>query len=146
MPDLAGQITAGMAQLQSARAVTLVDGCTVTRAAEVGQTPALDGDGNITAPADTVVYSGPCSYALPKQAPLRRMTTNDEGGDPEQRQLRLPIGSPDLRAGDVVTCTAAAFSPGLIGDQAVIDREDERTFATYRAYILRGSSWQEPSP
>lgn len=144
MADLAGQISAGMAQLQAVRATMMVDACTVTRAANVGQTPVLDADGNITAP-DATIYSGPCSYALPKQAPLRRMTTNDEAGDPEQRQLRLPIGSATLRAGDVVTCTAAAFSPGLVGDEAVIDREDERTFATFRAYILRGSSWQPSS-
>lgn len=143
MADLAGQIAAGMAQLTAARTTTLLDACTVTRPADVGQTPTLDADGNVTDP-DGTVYSGPCSYNLPKQAPLRRLTTTDEAGDPEQRQLRLPIGSPDLRAGDVVTCTAAAFAAGLVGDEAVIDREDERTYATYRAYILRGSSWSAP--
>ena len=144
MADLAGQIAAGMAQLTAVRTETMVDACVITRAADVGQTPTLDADGNVTAAQPTTVYDGPCSWALPKQAPLRRMTTTDEAGDPEQRQLRLPIGSPDLRAGDVATCTAAAFAAGLVGDEAVIDREDERTFATFRAYILRGSSWQAP--
>lgn len=144
MPNLAAQIATGMAQLTAARTVTLLDACTVTRPADVGQTPTLDADGNTTAAPPATVYSGPCSWALPKQAPVRMRTVNDEAGDPEQRQLRLPIGSPDLREGDVVTCTAAAFAAGLVGDEAVIDREDERTFATYRAYILRGSSWQAP--
>lgn len=144
MADLAGQISAGMAQLQAVRATMMVDACTVTRAANVGQTPVLDADGHITAVPDATVYSGPCAYALPKQASLRRMTSSDEAGDPEQRQLRLPIDSPTLYAGDVVTCTAAAFSPSLVGDEAVIDREDEKTYATFRAYILRGSSWQAP--
>lgn len=140
MADLAAQVAAGMAQLTAVRAQLMPDACTVTRPADVGQTPTLDEGGNIVGAAPATVYDGRCSFVQPRLPPLRTRTDDDADGEPEQRQLRTPH-SADLRAGDVVTCTAAAYSPGLVGDVFVIVREDERTYATYRAYILRGSTW-----
>lgn len=141
MADLTARITAAVAQATAARAATLLDACTITVPADPGQTPALDGDGNITGgTAAATVYSGACSLADPRLAPLRNRTVTDQAGVPDQRSLRLPIDSPDVPIGAQVKITAAAFSPGLVGDEFVVVREDERSYATMRAYIVRGST------
>lgn len=143
MPDLTAQYAQGMAQLTQARLGQMLNTCTVVRPAVQGQTPVLDADGNPTAAAGTTVYDGPCVVAQPAPAPLRGRSSNDQAGVPEQRELRVPH-SADLRSGDHLTVTASTFSPGLVGDVFVIIREDERSYATYRKFILRGSSWLSP--
>jgi hypothetical protein len=37
--------------------------------------------------------------------------------------------------------TACAFSPGLVGQTFVVLHEDPRTYATFRSFTVRGSSW-----
>lgn len=146
MTDLPAQIRAGMATLIAARTATMLDTCTATRSGS-GQTPVLDADGSVTTPNSTVVYTGPCTFVDPKMPPRRMggggLVVNDEAGSPEQRQLRVPHTA-NLSTGDLVTVTSSAFSPGLVGDRFLVVREDERSYATYRAYILRGSAWQAP--
>lgn len=144
MADLAGQIAAGMATLTSVRSTLLVDHGVATRPGDATQTPVLDADGNIVDPSAPVVYDGPCAVVQPKQAPLRNRTDNDDAGDPEERELQVPHTA-DLRTGDLFTVTASAFSPGMVGDVFVVVREDERSYATCRHYVLRGSSWQPPA-
>lgn len=145
MADLGARAAAGMAQLIAARTALMVDACRVTRPTDGGQTPVLDADGNPVPAAGTVVYEGPCTFADPR-IPTRRggITVLDQSGAPEQRQLRTPHTA-GLRTGDLVEALACAFSPGMVGDLFAVVREDERTYATYRAYIVRGSSWQAPS-
>lgn len=140
MTDLQDRIRAGMAQLTAARTETFLDACVITLAADPGQTPVLDADGNATTDPDATLYTGPCSLADPRLATLRNRTVTDQAGVPDQRSLRLPLDSPDVPIGAVATMTASAFSPGLIGDEFVIIREDERSYATYRAHIVRGST------
>jgi hypothetical protein len=102
----------------------------------------LDADGNVTPTYTAPIYDGPCILADPKMPPRRGGVSPQElSGSPEQRQLRVPH-SVALETGDVVTVTACAFSPGMVGDVFVVVREDERSYATDRLYILRGSSWQ----
>jgi hypothetical protein len=138
--DLQDRIRAGMAQLAAARTETFLDACVVTVAADPGQTPVLDADGNTTTGPATTVYTGPCALADPRLATMRNRTLTDQAGVPDQRSLRLPVDSPDLPFGALVTMTASAFSPGLVGDEFVVIREDERSYATYRAHIVRGST------
>jgi hypothetical protein len=135
-----GQAEAAMAQLTAARTDQMVDACLVARPADPGQTPELDADGNVVPLAPETVYDGPCTISDPTSAQLSGRTSNDQAGVPAQRYLKVPHAA-DLRPGDQLTVTAATFSPGLVGDSFVVQGEEERSYATYRRYLLRGSSW-----
>lgn len=141
--QLAAQLAAGMAQLTAARAETFVDSCTAVRPDTANQTPVLDADGNVTPAAGPTVYQGPCVISQPTTTLVGGPTPTDEAGAPEQRELRGPHDM-DLATGDLVTMTACAFSPGLVGDVFVVVGEHEKTYATKREYIVWGSSWQPP--
>ncbi|MCZ2837141.1 DUF6093 family protein [Modestobacter sp. VKM Ac-2985] len=131
---------AGMAVLTAEVERQMADWCTVTRPADLPPTPVLDSDGYVPAVPAAAVYDGPCTIADPSQALLSNRTIDDQSGVPNQRTVKLPHRAA-LRPGDLVTVTAAAFSPGLVGDVFVVLGEEERTYATYRRYLLRGSSW-----
>jgi hypothetical protein len=137
----AEQYAAAMQQLTAARTGQMLDTGIAVRPASAGQTPTLDADGKVTAAAGEPVYDGPCTVSDPADATLAGRTTNDQSGVPTQRQLKLPIDSAALLPGDLFTVTASRFSPGLVGDVFVVVGEDERSFATYRRYRVRGSSW-----
>lgn len=136
---------AAMAQLIAARTGQLLDACAVTRPARAGQTPALDAAGNVAAATAPTVYAGPCLLARFKSTGARattiQPTVNDQSGVPEPRTLKVPADA-DLRPGDLVTITAAAFSPALAGLRFLVLHEDPRSYATVRAFTVRGNSWQ----
>lgn len=138
-------LRAGMAQLVAARTAQLVDTCAVTRPFSSEQTPALDAAGNPAAGPDApTVYTGPCVLARFKSTGVRASITptpTDLAGVPEPRTLKVPHTA-DLRPGDLVTMTGCVFSPHLAGQRFVVLHEDPRTFATFRAFTVRGNSWQ----
>lgn len=141
MTSALAQLHQAMAMLTAARHEQMVDECTVTRPGETGQTPELDDDGNVVGGmAGPTVYDGVCTISDPTTALLGGRTSDDESGVPNQRIAKLPHDA-DLRPGDLLTVTVAAFSPGMVGDSFVIVGEEERSYATYRRYLLRGSSW-----
>jgi hypothetical protein len=140
---LADQYAAGMAQLIAARAEQMVDACMVTRGADPGQTPELDADGNVVPAAPETIWDGPCVLARFRSGGTRASaapTTNDDASIPELRTLKVPHAA-ELRSGDLLTMTACAFSPGLVGQTFVVLHEDPRTYATFRSFTVRGSSW-----
>lgn len=138
------QVVAAMRQLIAVRETLMVDECTVTRPGEQPATPDLDPDTGmpLVDPADPDVYAGPCTIADPSSALQGHRTVNDDAGVPNQLVLRVPHRAA-LLPGDVVTVTACAVSPGLVGSVFTVAGEQERTYATYRRYVLRGSSWEE---
>lgn len=140
---LQGQIAAAMARLVEVREDLMLATGTATRPGEVGQTPDLDEDtGQPVVPDGTEVYDGPCTIADPTSGLRGRTgTVLDQAAVPNARILRVPLDSPDLLPGDVFEVTADPLSPSLVGDTFVVLWEEERTFATYRRYVLRGSSW-----
>lgn len=139
----APEYAAAMAELTAARAGQMLDRCVVTRGLDPGQTPELDANGDVVPTAPTTVWDGPCTIADPTSAQLAGRTSNDQAGVPNTRTLRVPHDA-DLRPGDLLTVTDAAFSPGLVGDTFTVLGEEERTYATHRRYALRGSSWLPP--
>lgn len=146
MADLTGQIAAAMAALIAVREDLMVDECTATRPdPQTGDGP-LDPDTGMPteAAAAPPVYSGPCVVADPGSGSLQNRSTTDEGGVPNQRVLRTPHRAA-LLPGDLVTVTVCAFSPGLVDSVFVVIGEEERTYATFRKYVLRGSSWEATS-
>lgn len=143
MTDLTARITAGMAALTDARAATFLDTCTITRPADPGQTPPLDDDGNITTPADPVVYTGPCLLGPYKAAGIRatvKPTSNEDDSVPEPLTLKLPTTA-DARMGDEVTMDTCAFAPALAGEVFRVLHENPRSYATFRSITVRGFSW-----
>jgi hypothetical protein len=143
-------IAAAMAQLIKVREDLMVDECTVTRAPRPAQSAPLDpATGLPTQPVSELVYTGSCTLADPKDAPQGGRTVQDDSGVPNERVLRVPHRAA-LRPGDLVTVTASLSSPGLVGDRFVVVGEEERSYATYRRFIVRGSSWlatsQAPTP
>jgi hypothetical protein len=134
------QLAAAMTQLTAARTEQMVDTCFVERPADPGQTPELDADGNVIVPPPETVYDGPCTISDPSSAQISGRTVTDEAGVPSTRWLKVPHAA-DLRPGDQLTVTASAFSPGLVGDTFTVLGEEERSYATYRRFQLRGSSW-----
>ena len=74
----------------------------------------------------------------------RQGTPSDEAGVPSARVLKVPHRAA-LRPGDLLTVTASASSSGLVGDRFVVSGEEERSFAGYRRYLLRGNSWRPSS-
>ena len=141
MPDVGGQISAAMGQLIATRLELMIDECRVTRPDALPQTPELDADGNVTPDDAAPVYEGPCTIANPRSALQGNRTATDDAGVRNHRILRVAQGAA-LRPGDLVTVTATAVSPGLLGSVFVVAGEEERTYATYRRYQLRGSSWE----
>jgi hypothetical protein len=138
----ANQYAKAMAALTTAREQQMPDECTVTRPATATQTPVLDAGGNVTKPtADPPVYEGPCTLFSPTAAVISGQTVNDQSGVPDAQMLKVPHRA-ELQPGDLVTITAAAYSPGLVGEVFVVHREGSRSYATYRLYQLRGSSWE----
>jgi hypothetical protein len=137
------QLQQAMAALTAAREEQMLDGCLVTRGPDPGQTPELDTDGNVVAAPPVTVYDGPCTLFDPRGAQRAGRTVTDEAGVPNTRAVKLPH-SADLRPGDLLTVTRAEFSPGLVGDVFVVLGEEERSYATHRRYLLRGSSWLSP--
>lgn len=136
-----GQLAQAMAQLTATRADLLVDEGTVSRPADVEQTPELDEDGNPVAVDATVVYASvPCVISDPSSALVGNRTVNDQAGVPNRRILKTGHEH-TLLPGDLFTVTVAPFSPGLVGDVFTVVGEEERSYATYRRYVLRGSSW-----
>jgi hypothetical protein len=131
-----------MAALTAAREQQMPDECTVTRTPPPAPTPELDADGNIAAPnASPPIYEGPCTVFSPSAAVISGQTVNDQSGVPDAQMLKVPHRA-DLQPGDVVTVTAAAYAPGLVGETFHVTREGARSYATYRLYQLRGSSWE----
>lgn len=143
MADPRGQIAAAMAQLIAVREDLMVDECTVTRPADQAATPDLDPATGmpLAGPDDPEVYAGPCTIADPSSALQGHRTVNDEAGVPNQRILRVPHRAA-LQPGDLVTITTSAVSPGLVGSVFSVAGEEERSYATYRRFVLRGSSWE----
>lgn len=140
--QLAADITAAMGDLIAARADTFLDTCTISRPADVGQTPALDGDGNITAPAAPTVYSGPCSLSHYRSTGVRASTphiSDDDEAVPEPLTLKLPLGA-DARFDDLVTMATSALSPTLAGQTFRVLHEDPRSYTTFRSFTVRGFS------
>lgn len=137
------QIAAAMAELVAVREELMVDECTVTRPGAQPATPDLDpATGQpVAAPAGPPVYEGPCTIADPSSALQGHRTIDDQAGVPNQRILRVPHRA-DLQPGDLVTVTACLVSPGLVGSVFTVAGEEERSYATYRRYVLRGSSWE----
>lgn len=139
MAELGYPMAAAMAQAIALRESLMVDTCRVTR--DTGESTE-DADGNVIPADPTVVYEGRCTIADPSTAILAGRTSNDQAGVPDQRVLRVPHTAA-LDDGDRLTVTAAAVSPGLIGEVfVVVGDEDHRSYATYRRYRLRGSSWE----
>ena len=131
---------AAMRQLTAARTAQMLDACLVTRGADLGQTPELDADGNVVETPPETVYDGRCTISDPTAAQRSQRTSNDEAGAPNERVLKVPHDA-ELRPDDLVTVTASAFSPGLVGDVFVVVGEHEKSYATSRRYAIRGSSW-----
>lgn len=139
------QIATAMQQLIAARLDLMVDECIVTRTSAPDPAAPLNPATGLpdSDPSDEV-YSGPCTVADPKDAPQGGRTVQDDSGVPNERVLRVPHTAA-LRPGDMVTVITSLSSPGLVGDRFVVLGEEERSYATYRRYALRGSSWLAPS-
>lgn len=126
--------------LAARRARLLPDVWKAVRPAAQDQTPVLDGDGNVVQPDAPAIFEGPGMMSSPTATAQNARTTSDESGVPNERVLKLGQDA-DLRPGDVVTCLSARWSPSLVGDTFVVVREEERSLALYRRFIVRGSSW-----
>ena len=138
---VADQYAAAMAALTAARTGQMRSRGRATRAARPGPTPTLDADGNVVGADPVEVYDGPCTLSDPTSAQSARQgTTADEAGVPSARVLKVPHDA-DLRPGYLWTVTVSPDSPSLVGDAFVVIGEEERSYATYRRYLLRGSSW-----
>lgn len=140
-------LTAAVASLVAARVAQMVDACTVTRPAKPGQTPTLDADGNVTTSPSSRVYTGPCLIGNAHiQRGMRvslKPNLNDLDTALTMRGLKVPLDAA-LLPGDVVTVTATAFTPAMVGQRFEVLHEDDRTFTTYRSYMLKGSSYLAP--
>lgn len=139
-----------MAALTAARAAQMVDTCTISRPTAPVQTPVLDADGNAPATPGAQVYDGPCLIGNARVQRGMRVSIKPNANDLDValsiRGLKLPADAADLRPGDLVTVTASAFTPSLVGERLEVLREDMRTYSTYRSYELKGSSWLSPPP
>jgi hypothetical protein len=135
------RIAAAMARLIGVREELMVDEGTITRPGDLGPTPELDPDTGLPVnPAAEPVYTGmPCTISDPSSALVGNRTVVDDGGVPNRRILKTPHRY-DLRPGDLLTVTLASVSPGLVGDVFTIVGEEERSYATYRRFVIRGAS------
>lgn len=140
---MADPYASGMSVLRAEVERQWSDTCRVTRPGELAQTPDLDDDGNIVAADAPVVYEGTFSLLDPSRLVGRTGTFADAAGVPYANAAKFPHHA-DLRPGDVVKVLTATYSPGLVGDELVVFGEDQRSFATHRRYLLRGSSWAPP--
>lgn len=119
--------TAVLAGRRRAEAL-MVDTCTVTRAGS-GTTDDLTGEVTST---PTTVYAGRC-----KVQQAAAMGQRVDAGEASTVLLRLEVhlpvaGSEDVRRGDLVTITASANDPALMGKTFRVHDQAAKSFATAR--------------
>lgn len=93
----------------------MVDACTVVRQGAAVTNPDT---GAVTYPAAATVYSGRCRISGTSSAGPAVAAPQDIGGASvllSTPVLQLPIATVDLQPDDLVTCTAAAMDPRLVG-------------------------------
>lgn len=117
----------------------MVDTCTITRDAQGSADDTLnDVTGELSQPTGdaTTVYSGPC---LLRTTAALRARSEDEGGAVLQRRIqaaRLPVSAAEVKLGDVLTVTAAAHDPQLVGRPYRVLDSEVNTFAVTRKVEL----------
>lgn len=134
--------------LTAARTVagrTLVDSCAVTRAG-IGPAVLNRDTGQLTRPADTAVWSGPCS--LSALAASNRSTVGEDDRLLNAYVARVPVSASGVRTGDLLTVTAihAEGDPDLVGRVFTVREPTARTTTVLRRLILVSASEADGVP
>jgi hypothetical protein len=88
----------------------MVDSCAITRRS--GST--VDPETGVITPTYTTVYTGPCRLRLPT-ATARPLTVGEAQEFTQHPTLSLPALTTGVEIDDIVTITASALMPALVG-------------------------------
>lgn len=102
---------AALARGRRAAEALMADACTITRTTSTS----TNRDTAQVSRTASVVYAGPCRFQDPQQPLPTPTTAGGAGVLVSTPQLQLPVAVTDVRATDLVTCTASALDPGLVG-------------------------------
>lgn len=116
-----------LARGQAAAEAGMVDTCTIRRVTGTS----TDDFSGVQTPTYAAVYAGKCRIRQ-----LRALPEDHDAGEDyvllTRRQLQLPIAAVGIRTGDVVTFTAAAHDPDLVGKVFLVRGPAEGTEITAR--------------
>jgi hypothetical protein len=123
-----------LARGRTAAEALMVDACTITR--RTGQTTD-DLTGAVT-PATTTVYTGPCKVQTSGSGAMgRRYDVAETTVVMLRLELHLPMAtSAAVARGDLVTVTASATDPGLVGRTWHIHDLSHKSWATARRFLI----------
>lgn len=108
----------------------MLETCTITRG---GGAPTFDGTtGTYTTPAGTTIYSGPCEVQVSDG--LTAQSEDAGGADVTLTRVtvKVPITATGIQIDDVVTITASALDPDLVGQRFTVVAGHAKSFATAR--------------
>lgn len=108
----------------------MVDACTVTRSG--GDRIFNQTTGGYTTLAGTTVYSGPCQVQIPAQADASLDAMEGGGATTQQLEVKVPVDATVYRVQDLVTVTAAAHDPTLVGRRYRVTGLHAKSFSTAR--------------
>lgn len=106
------------------------DACTIVRG---GKASTFDpATGQYTTPAGTAIYTGVCEVQLTDSLSA---STPDAGGQVaaiSRLTVKVPMSVEDVEVDDVVTITASALDPDLVGRTYRVASRFAKSFATAR--------------
>lgn len=108
-----------------------VDTCTITRRSGSTTDPET---GDIT-PTYTTVYTGPCRLKLPT-ATARPLTVGEAQEFTQHPTLSLPALTTGVEIDDLVTITASALMPALVGRKFHVRGKPSQTHMTAARFEL----------
>lgn len=104
-----------LARGRAAAEALMVDACTVVRQGAPNTNPDT---GAVSYPGAATVYSGKCRFQSTSSAGPATASPQELGGAGvlvSTPVLQLPVAVTTVQPDDLVTCTASAHDPGLVG-------------------------------
>jgi hypothetical protein len=135
-PPLTPDLTGAQAQM----AALMADTCRIVRG-DPGRAAATLNPATLqlAEPADVVVYDGKCLIGGGGNAGARQQVGHADS-QRQQYWVLLPLTAPQIRRGDVLTVTASARDPQLVGARLVVVDQVVRTLAVARKVFLEAAA------
>jgi hypothetical protein len=110
----------------------MVDTCTITRVTGGSSDP----ETGVRTQTTTVVYTGKCRFKMYPRSPGRRTDVAEASVVEVDEELQIPMSATGVQVEDIVTVTASALDPALVGRAFRVASQAAKTHATMRRFDL----------